>query len=358
MSDRFRNNASRAGDGHHRIACVAVAALLVCATGRGAAAQRLPAVLEALLSTEAHLSPAEHRNLLSGAAVATLLGGVDQSKEVAVFGAVWINASPSAYVRHVKDIENFERGGAFRVTKRISDPPRLADFAAMHLPEDDIKDLRTCRIGDCELKLGAAALRQFRTEVPWNTPAAAEVASRVFREQAYEYVTGYREGGNARLAVYRDADRPTFVASEFRSMIERLPGLLARPDLRHYLLAYPKASLARSTDFFYWQDVQFGLKPTIRINHLIIQDRDDATVIVSKMLYATHYFWTALETRLLIPDASRGAGFWFVTVNRSRSDGLSGFVGRLIRGRVRNEARQGTLAGLTATKTKLETVAR
>ena len=61
-----------------------------------------------------------------------------------------------------------------------------------------------------------------------------------------------------------------------------------------------------------------------------------SAVIASKMLYASHYFWTALETRALIPDTSRGSGFWFITVNRSRSDGLSGFVGRLIRGRRRN----------------------
>ena len=74
------------------------------------------------------------------------------------------------------------------------------------------------------------------------------------------------------------------------------------------------------------------MKPTIRINHLVIQDRPASTVIASKMLYASHYFWTALELRVLVPDP-RGTDFWFVTVSRSRSDGLSRFVGRLVRGR-------------------------
>jgi hypothetical protein len=72
------------------------------------------------------------------------------------------------------------------------------------------------------------------------------------------------------------------------------------------------------------------------------------------MLYASHYFWTALELRILVPDPARGIGFWFVTISRSRSDGLSGFTGRMIRGRVRRQALEGLLAGLRSTKQKVE----
>jgi hypothetical protein len=55
----------------------------------------------------------------------------DPAREVSVFGAVWIKGSPRDYVKLVQDIENFERGGPFRVTKRISSPPQLSDFAAL-----------------------------------------------------------------------------------------------------------------------------------------------------------------------------------------------------------------------------------
>jgi hypothetical protein len=155
--------------------------------------------------------------------------------------------------------------------------------------------------------------------------------------------------------VYRDHERPTYVADEFRSMIERLPRLATQlPDLRQYLLDYPNAVLPNSTDFLYWQEVQFGLKPTIRISHLIIQERPGSKVVASKMLYSNHYFWTALELRVLLDDPARGGGFWFITVNRSRSDGLSGFKGRIIGTRARTEAQNGTRAALTAVKTKLE----
>ena len=86
----------------------------------------------------------------------------------------------------------------------------------------------------------------------------------------------------------------------------------------------------------------------------MIREGAEETVIASKMLYASHYFWTALELRVLIPDASRGPGFWFVSVNRSRSDGLDGFTGRIVRSRVRSEAQDSLARSLTATKTRLE----
>jgi hypothetical protein len=313
----------------------------------------LPQGLETYLAAEVHPTAAERKTLLSGGPLTKLLPS-DQSKEVFVFGAIWIDASPAEYVRRVKNIEDFEKGGGFRITKKISDPPRLEDFGQLELPEDDVKDLRQCKPGDCEVKLSARGLQALRTQVRWRTPSEKSDADAAFRRLAFEYVNGYREGGNARLAVYRDGDDPVFVANEFRSMIERAPSLTRMPDLLKYLLEYPSSSLTASTDFLYWQDVQFGLKPTIRISHLVIQERPGQTVIASKMLYASHYFWTALEQRVLQLDPARGSGFWLVTISRSRSDGLKGFIGRLLRGRVRAEAQQGTEAALTLTKSRLE----
>ena len=63
---------------------------------------------------------------------------------------------------------------------------------------------------------------------------------------------------------------------------------------------------------------------------------------------------TALELRVLAASPARGPGFSFITVNRSRFDGLSGFVGRLVRGGVRSEVQKGVLAPLTTPKATLE----
>ena len=314
----------------------------------------LPARLAQFIKTDVKLTPDQEKTLLAGQPVTRLLE-TDPAKEVAVFGALWIKAPMSRYVAAVKDIENFEKGDNFLATKRISSPPRLTDFDALTLPEDDVKDLKTCKVGDCEVKLGEEALTRIQREIDWSKPTASADVNRSVRKLALEYVNGYLEGGNARLAQYRDGERPTFVAQEFAAMVDRMPALTQfLPDLKKYLLEYPKASLPNSESFLYWQNAKFGLKPTIRINHLTIVEQPTHVDVVSKMLYASHYFWTAIELRVLIPDAARGEGFWFATVNRSRSDGLGGFVGSMIRGKVRSGTEKGMQAALTTLKTKLE----
>jgi len=314
----------------------------------------LPARIDAYINDHLKLTADKYKQLLAGLPVTQLLE-TDPAKEVAIFGAVWVKAPMARYLTAVKDIESFERGGNFLVTKRISDPPRLEDFAQLSLPADDIANLKTCKVGDCEVKLSEAALMRIQKEIDWSKPTATAEVETLIRRLALEYVTGYLDGGNVRLAAYRDAERPTFVAQEFAAMIDRMPEMTNYlPGLKTYLLDFPRVRLPDAESFLYWQNVKFGLKPTIRINHLTIANQQSHVVVVSKMLYASHYFWTAIELRVLVPDPARGEGFWFANVNRSRSDGLGGFVGSLIRGKVRSEAEKGMQAALTITKNRME----
>jgi hypothetical protein len=339
------------------LSTVGLLASLVLGTTRIPVAQgpsSFPERLESYLTDAVKLTTDERRQLVNGQPLTKMLDA-DAGKEVAVFGTVWIDAPIHRYVEAVEDIENFERGGGFKVTKRISSPPRLEDFAALRLPDEDLDDLRSCRVGDCEVKLGQQALERFRSEVDWNAPNARTLANTLMQRLTFEYVNRYLEGGNEQLAVYRDSSRPTFVAQELQSMIERMPEFMTyMPRVRRYLLEYPRVTLDDATSFLYWQETVFGLKPTVRVSHLTIRENSEGAVVASKMLYATHYFWTGLELRVLVPDPSRGQGFWFVTTSRSRSDGLSGFSGRLVRGRVQREVEDGALAALRSTKQLLE----
>jgi hypothetical protein len=70
-------------------------------------------------------------------------------------------------------------------------------------------------------------------------------------------------------------------------MVDGMPELTTEmPNLRRYLLEYPNANLANATSFLYWQETEFGLKPTIRISHLTIRKTPEDTVVASKMVYA------------------------------------------------------------------------
>jgi len=338
----------------------ALAGCLLLVSGASAPSQSspsgLPLGVEKYVTAHVKLTEPERKNLSEGGPVTKLLDA-DKSKEVAVFGAIWIAAPIRRYLEAVTDIENFERGGAFKVTKRISSPPNLRDFSQLRLPEEDLQDLRTCRVGDCEVKFGEDALERFRTRVDWEGAKAGDAANAIAQQLALEYATSYLQGGNERLAVYRDQSRPTFVAQEFRLMIDNMPELTVyMPEVRRYLLEYPKVTLPGVSSFLYWQESEFGLKPLIRINHVAVREGPDGAIVASKMLYASHYFWTGLELRMLLPDSKRGAGFWLITVNRSRSDGLSGSTGFFLRNVVRGKVEEGMLDALRKTKQMMESV--
>jgi hypothetical protein len=318
------------------------------------APSRLPERLENYLTTTVRPSRAERAQLLRGDPITRFLDA-DPSQEVAIFGAAWINAPMQRYADAVMEIETLERGGAFTKTRRIGKPPQAADFADLQLPLDDAADLKACHSGDCEVKVTAELLEGLRSGVDWSAPTARVRAQDVFRGFAHKYVLGYFERGNAALATYRDKSQPTSVAADLSALAARVAVFsTAQSEVRRYLVDYPAAPLPGVREVVYWQETRFGLKPTIRISHVVVHETAEETVVASKMLYASHYFRAALELRILVPDPARGRGFWFVTVSRSRVDGLSGLLGRLLRGKVRGEIQEGSLAGLRATKRRLE----
>jgi hypothetical protein len=304
-----------------------------------------------------HFTPAEVQALKAGQPVSKPLESDD--REVRVFGVVWINAPVSKYVEAINHIERLEQGNGFQITRRISDPPRLEDFANLQLPEGDVQELRKCRPGKCDVKLDEYAINRIQNEVDWSKPTATEDVNALLRQLALRYVTAYQQGGNKELGINRDKSRPTDVAKEFEEMINAMPLLAQRePGLRQYLLDYPNAAIPNSTSFFYWQQVNFGLKPVIRMNHVITTANAERVLVASKQIYASHYFWTALEIRDLIPDPSRGNGFWFADVSSGRAGTLASFKGKMIRGRVQKEALKGLAAGMEKTKSLLEQEAR
>ena len=97
-----------------------------------------------------------------------------------MLGAIWVKAPAARYVAAVTDIERFERGENFRVTKKISTPPRLEDFAELRLPPEDVADLKSCRVGSCEIKLGENALARMRKEIDWSKKSATADAEHDF----------------------------------------------------------------------------------------------------------------------------------------------------------------------------------
>ena len=208
---------------------------------------KFPARLDTYLTKV--LTPDQRGRLLAGQPVTKLLD-TDPSREVAVLGAIWIKAPIARYVAAVTDIEQLERGE--KLPRHEEDQQSAADRGLRGVEAASRRRCRSqdCRVGSCELKLGEDALNRMRKAIDWSKSSATADAEQLARQLMLEYASGYLEGGNARLAVYRDSGRPTFVAQEFTSMIERMPELSDYlPNLKRYLLDC-KATLPKSDPFF------------------------------------------------------------------------------------------------------------
>src|SRR6186713_2422777 len=82
----------------------------------------------------------------------------DERADVAVFGATRINDSPDVYAARFRDIVTFRRSPTVTEIGRFSDPPRVADVAALTLDNEDFAAARDCRPGKCDLKLARSAI--------------------------------------------------------------------------------------------------------------------------------------------------------------------------------------------------------
>jgi hypothetical protein len=281
--------------------------------------------------------------------------------EVYVFGAVHVEGSPDTYLEAARDVERLSGTPGYQGIGEIREEATAADLSALAFDPDDVKALKNCREGSCDVQLPTTAIQAFRDGVNWSRPDAADQVNALARPAVLRLVQAYQQGGNAALGEYRDKQHPARIADQFQTMIGRasaLPDVL--PDLRRYLLEYPQAELSGADSFFYWEKVSFGLKPTIRVNHAVIyrgtaQGRGFGAVAI-KQLYATHYFHTALDMSVCVDDGAAAGprGFYLLTLKGSEQEGLTGVKGSILRKVVVDKTRSSLESALASIKRSVE----
>jgi hypothetical protein len=314
----------------------------------------------AALFTQLGLTAQQRMSIDEGHPVAKVLpwGG---PSEVYVFGAVYVEGSPAPYLKFARNVSLLKGTPGYLAVGELPAAATTDDLNGLSLEPDDVKALKSCREGDCDVQLPTASIQAFKEAVNWSQPDAAAQANGLARTMVLDLVRAYRQGGNTALGIYRDKQHPARVADQFATMVGRsatLPDVL--PELRQYLLGYPDASLAGADPFFYWEKVEFGLKPTIRVNHGVIYSAGDSnggvSAVAIKQLYASHYFHTALDVSVCLTDASRPErrGFYLMTLKSSEQDGLTGPKGSILRKIVVDKTRSSLEKALASIKDTLE----
>lgn len=279
--------------------------------------------------------------------------------EVFVFGAIYIDASPESYLKLAADIDGLRKLPSFLAIQRFSEPPQLSDLDGFTLEEEDVKQLKNCKPGHCEIQLPAESMEEFQREVDWSGSDVTGQVNRAAQRMALEALVRYQQQGNAALGTYRDKNHPAEVAETFQFLLSRSKALpVYLPDLDRYLLDYPGAESKSIDSEFYWEKVNFGLKSTLRIVQAIVyrgtQSNGPANAVAVKQLYSSHYFQTALDLTVCVKDPARQRGFYLITLKGSKQAGLTGLKGGIVRKVAVGKARSSLERTLVSIKEKLE----
>jgi hypothetical protein len=255
---------------------------------------------------------------------------------------VHINAVPETYIKFVNDFNRLRHVPfpQYFYLNHFSNPPLLSDLQDFGFPSYDVQDLKNCKPGECRIQLPASnAMDELRKSVNWSAPNVDEQVNQLVRKLALSRLVQYQgEGDRIFGDVYNEKGQQVNVSDQFKyilSYYQAMPREL--PDFYKYILSYPVTKPANVQDSFFWDYVGFGLKPTLRIVHVLTmhgdKPDDPAYVIAQKQLYASHYLETSLDMTYLIrgSDDPKQPGFYLVQTMGCEQGFLTGFKGAMIR---------------------------
>ncbi len=260
------------------------------------------------------------------------------ASDIYVVGAVYINAKPDAYLKSVTDYVALRKLPDYLGVQAIGVPPKLSDFSGFNFTDEDIKDLKACKPGNCDIQLPEDAITSFRSAA-MNSQDPADAVNNLLQKRVTQRVAIYQKQGNKTLAaVYNDKSHPVSMADTFKGLLSYTDYIpQGSPEFYRYLISYPGTKPANTTNGFYWTNVKFGLKPTLRILHVVTRkgsnSSEPAYIIAEKQLYASHYFQAALDLTYCISASGDPTkpGFYLIKLMGSQQAGLTGFKGSVVR---------------------------
>lgn len=292
------------------------------------------------LTEKAGLTAADFNRLAAGETVVSLIETNDK-QEVAVVGAAMIKLVRPVTLADLRASLSQKRGGD---GSRFSDPPRITDLADLRLTKDDVKVLRKCKVGDCDLNLSESAIRLITALAAASDNDRLEQQTKIFTQILLEHLLAYQADGDRSLGEYANRGRKVILSAAHEKLLR--DALLLKevaPELAAELGRYPQEPTGRVETEFFWNTFDFGLKPMLTVSHVASYPAGGSTpgplVIATKQIYASRYLDASLTLAMIVAVGdSANSETYLVFTDRSRSDALEGMFGSFARRVVRNEA--------------------
>jgi hypothetical protein len=332
-----------------------VVVLVLCAGCAAAAQDRdIESDVRAVLTQQLRFSVRDLADLRRGGIVTHGLPSRAPG-EVAVVGAVRVRATKAAFLAHVRDIARFKSGPEVLQIGRFSNPPALDDLAALTVDKDDF-DVRSCRLGDCGIRLPASVIGRFAREIDVRAPDAQTRGAALFKQILLDEVAAYVSGGVDRMTQYDDGPKPIRPHDELEGVLANMPEIDAlMPGLADHLRHFPSSRLPDAEDFLYWSKEKFGIEPFITVTHVTIVCRPVAICLMTtRDVYSSRYLDASVALAIATDAEGAPGAFDLVYANRSRANALKGRLGGLRRSLTERRARGGLEESLKAIKMQLE----
>jgi hypothetical protein len=319
-----------------------------------AGAQSAPSTLQRLTMLDAKEVNAIER----GDAVAITIDAADKT-EVATLGVVRLEVPRAFYVEHVSPLAGFLVAAAKSQSRNFSEPARLEDVAALSLDPADARALEKCQPLKCDVKLPASEMEHFRSVLAGRHDPLTPADS-LMRDWLVAYVNAYRGDSAEETVVYDDTKRPVRSSDVFRSLLAEPmpPGIESEPFMS--MLAPRSARPSSVTSRISWEmDHMPGLKPILEVverSMMASSPHSDQSWMSTKLLYASHYFESAVEY-LTVADATssdgQSAASYLIVLRRQKFDDLPSGGLFNIRGRAVKKLREAMRNTLVSTRTEM-----
>lgn len=303
--------------------------LALCSGARVASAQVEP---ETFFKTKIGLSAGDIQKIDHGQVVTKVLDSADKKYGILVFGGVYINASIEQFVASYCDVRNLLTNNVYRDVQescKAGAPPKLSDFDRLTFDRKDVDALQKCKPHHCDLQV--FDVESFQKQMDWNSKDKYDQANRLARRRIYEGMTRYLAGGLKALGSYTDREKPFDLYQNIKSMLDS-SFYLPQDDsggIYQHLLDYPEGQVPGAMDFYYWEDIDFGQGPTIRVNRASLFPKGAGFAkyaATNEQLYASRYIRIALQMFFCVPDTRNPdrPGFYLIEMNDSRIPDFTG----------------------------------
>jgi hypothetical protein len=278
-----------------------------------------------------------------------------KGRNLAVTGQARTTATAGRLAAWTRTVEALYRGRYVPAIGRFSHAPRVEDLAGLTVDDQELKDLRGCRPGDCEVRLAAHEIDVIRQAAADDRTGHALTLAfkRVLVARADEYL----RAGLGPAPPYRDHERPESPQAEFMELSASIESeRVADPRVLAYYQTYPAAADGVES-FLYWSKESLGGgKPIVSITHVAFF-RNAApfphVTVAARQVYASHYL-TASLSLTTIEECGDSAFHTLGYMRRIRTDAFEGTFGWLVRGIVERRIRSDGPAALDLLRRTLE----